>query len=160
MTDVRVIGVGNVMRGDDAVGLIVARRLVLLAPRNVDVVESGGAVDDLLHLVEGARVVILIDAARSGATPGTVHRRDLSQTQIGVERTEWPRSSHALTIIDVLELARVLGTLPSRVIVFGIEIVHTDFGQGLSAAVAEGVQVLVEDVLREIQGAACTSSMS
>jgi hydrogenase maturation protease len=67
-----VIGVGNEYRRDDAVGLIVARRLRELSPRNVTVIEESGEGTNLMESWTGADMVILIDAASSGARPGTI----------------------------------------------------------------------------------------
>src|SRR6185437_11565854 len=61
---------------------------------------------DLIELMKGVRVVILIDAARSGQTPGTIHRLDASDNPISNQL--FPRSSHAIGTVDALELARTI----------------------------------------------------
>ena len=55
--------------------------------------------------------MILIDAARSGKAPGTVHRLDASASPIGGQ--VFPRSSHAIGVSEAIELARASDVLPS-----------------------------------------------
>ena len=64
-----MIGVGNAGRGDDAAGLLVARRL--------GGIELEGDPSALLDLFDGVDEAVVIDGVRSGAEPGTVHRFDV-----------------------------------------------------------------------------------
>ena len=146
-SSVRIIGLGNELRGDDAVGLLAARRLRQTVGNRAEVIEAEMAGVDLIELLEGARVVILIDAARSGKNPGMVHRLDASDSPIGVRM--FPHSSHALGISDALELARAMGVLPTKVIVYGIEVGNTEAGQTLSSAVAKALDEAVGQIVRE-----------
>ncbi len=147
---VRVIGIGNDLRGDDAAGLEVARRLRAGdLPPGVEVSEGGGEALDLLELWSGAETVILIDAVRSGAPAGTLHRLDASRAPLptGLERT----SSHTVSIAEAVELARELGRLPPEVIVFGIEGARAQAGAPLSDGVQQGVERAVRAVREEIR---------
>jgi hydrogenase maturation protease len=146
-SSVRIIGLGNELRGDDAVGLLAARRLRQAVGNRAEVIEAEMAGVDLIELMEGARVVILIDAARSGKNPGMIHRLDASDSPIGVRTLL--RSSHALGISDALELARTIGVLPARVIVYGIEVGHMEAGQALSSPVAKALDEIVGQVIQE-----------
>ena len=107
---IRIIGLGNGMRGDDAVGLLAARRLRQEVGGCAEVIEAEMAGVELIELMKGAHSVILIDAARSGQAPGTIHRLDASAGPIGAQI--FPRSSHALGPIDALELARATHARP------------------------------------------------
>jgi len=148
-SSIRIIGLGNELRGDDAVGLLAARRLRQAVGNRAEVIEAEMAGVDLIELMRGARVVILIDAARSWQNPGIIHRLDASDSSIGVR--VFPHSSHAIGISDALELARTIGILPARVIVYGIEAGNTEAGQGLSSPVAEALDEVVGRVIRECE---------
>ena len=146
---IRNIGLGNGMRGDDAVGLLVARRLRREVEDRVDVIEAEMAGVDLVELMKGANVVILIDAARSGQAPGTIHRLDASVGPIG--RGIFPQSSHALGTVDSLELARAMGVLPATVIVYGVEAENTEAGQRLSPPVAKALNQIVARIVQDCE---------
>lgn len=148
-----VIGVGNRLRGDDAAGPAVADRVRAHAPRSVDVRICEQEPSRLLDALAGAEVAFIVDAVSTGAAPGTLHRFDASSE--AVPSRELRSSTHALGVGESLELARALGRLPGRTVVFGIE--GSDFlaGGDLSGAVAEGVERAAASVLEEV--ALCTS---
>lgn len=146
-SSMRIIGLGNLMRGDDAVGLLAARRLRQSLGDRAEVIEAGMAGVDIVELMRGASVAIMIDAAQSGQCPGTIHRLDASTEPIAVQMHS--PSSHALGLSEALELARALGVLPKTVIVFGIEVGDTEAGQPLSPQVAKALDEVVSLVIQE-----------
>ncbi|MEO8048623.1 MAG: hydrogenase maturation protease [Nitrospirota bacterium] len=154
---IRIIGLGNELRGDDAVGLLAARRIRGRVGDRTEVIEAEMAGLEIVELMEGARAVILIDAARSGQAPGSIHRLDASVSPIG--SMVFPHSSHAINAVDALELARTLGTLPPTVIVYGIEAGDTETGHPLSLQVARALDDVVERILQESETIACTNSI-
>ena len=92
--------------------------------------------------------VVLVDAVRSGAVAGTVHRFDASAEPVPAAFSH--SSSHTIGVGDAIELARGLGRLPRRVLIFGVEGVRFDAGAALSPEVA-GV---LDDVRGEVASAA------
>jgi hydrogenase maturation protease len=147
-----VIGVGNAFRGDDAAGREVARRIQERVPGKLDVVVCELEPTRLVDAWEGAEAAVLVDAVSSGAEPGTVHRFDATNEPLASR--EFRSSTHALGIGETIELARAIGRLPSRVVVFGIEGEVFGSGTRLSVPAEEGVERAVELVLEE---AGCTS---
>ena len=102
-----------------------------------------------------------MDAVRSGAPAGTIHRFDASATALP-ETFRGSTSTHALGLIGVIELGRTLGRLPARVVVYGIEGEHFKHGQELSPHVAGALDELVERVSRDAaalaaEGGSCGS---
>jgi hydrogenase maturation protease len=137
-----VIGLGNPFRGDDAAGLAVARALGD-DPRAL--VHEGEPID-LLDRWEGAGEVIVVDAARSGAAPGTVHRLDGLAEPVAAGG-----STHAFGLAETLALARALGRAPARVEVIGIEGEHFGAGDGLSPAVAAAVRRVAGELAERLR---------
>lgn len=144
-----VIGVGNEYRSDDAVGLAVARLLRQLSLENVRVIEETGEGASLLESWKGADTVIIVDAASSGAKPGTIHRVDARTQQI--PRGLLHYSTHAFSVGEAVELARVMGQLPPHILVYGIEGERFEEGMELSEAVRESVGAVVELVLKQVR---------
>ena len=147
-----VIGVGNAYRGDDAAGREVARLVQERLPEELDVIVCELEPTRLIDAWDGAELAVLVDAVSSGAEPGTVHRFDA--TSEALPSREFRSSTHALGIGETIELARAIGRLPSRVVVFGIEGEVFGSGSGLSDPAEEGVERAVELVLEE---AGCTT---
>jgi hydrogenase maturation protease len=142
-----VIGVGNRWRGDDGAGLEVARRLEAAAPPGTRVLRHEGDGARLLELWEGARDVVLVDAARSGVAAGTLHRFDACGAPLPAALLR--SSTHAFGVAEAIELARALGRLPLRLEVDAIEGVNFAAGEPLSPEVAEAVAALARSLARE-----------
>jgi hydrogenase maturation protease len=147
-----VIGVGNEYRSDDAVGLVAAQRLRQLSLGNVTVIEASGEGTDLMESWKGADIVIIVDAASSGAKPGTIHRIDARAQRIPTGLLRY--STHAFGVGEAVELARAMNRLPSCMVVYGIEGERFDEGTVLSRAVQGSVDTVVDLVLKQLRTAA------
>ncbi len=152
MTSAVVIGIGNAYRGDDAAGREVARLVRERAPDDLAVVVCELEPSRLIDAWEGADAAIVVDAVSSGAEPGTVHRFDTTSEPL--RSREFRSSTHALGIAETVELARALGRLPARIVVFGVEGQSFGSGQELSGPARAGVERAVDLVLEE---AGCTT---
>ena len=144
-----VIGVGNPLRGDDGVGLVVAAALEDRVPPGVSVVPCEQEPSRLLDAWNGAEAAIVVDAAALGDEPGTVRRFDASETAIpaGVFRS----STHAFGVGDAIELARALGRLPQHVLVYGVEGGRFAAGEPLTAPVEAAVEQVAAAVLSDLE---------
>jgi hydrogenase maturation protease len=143
-----VIGVGNSSRRDDGAGRHFVRTLRerLGDASDVRVVESDGDPAELLELWTGAPVAIVVDASSSRARPGTVTELDGAKGSNGFGLRH---STHAMGVIEAVQLGKALGRMPSRLRIFGIEGEDFSFGEGLTPAVESAVAGLVERVIRE-----------
>jgi len=157
-----VIGIGNEYRGDDAVGLIVARRLAERFDPTITVLEHNGDGADLMEAWQGAESVIVVDAVHSGAEPGTIHRLDASRQSLTVFTALPPEafrgSTHAFSLVQAVELSRTLHQLPPHFIIYGIEGRRFEAGTGLSSEVAKAVPKVAERILPEASNARRKSS--
>jgi hydrogenase maturation protease len=134
-----VIGVGNPTRGDDAAGIEVAKRV-----RSTTAYQQSTGSYQMIDLWDGADEVIVVDAARSGAPPGTIHRID--PTSQSLPEGMLATSTHSVGVASTIELARALGRLPDRVTVYGIEVSDLNRGVGLSPPVETAVDLVVEEI--------------
>ncbi|HQF30290.1 MAG TPA: hydrogenase maturation protease [Hyphomicrobiales bacterium] len=137
-----VIGVGNRLRGDDAAGPIVAERL---AEMGIAAIERDGDGTRLLETMEGADEIVIVDAMRSGAAPGTIRRIDAVREPVPAGAFHY--SSHAFGVAEAIETARAIGILPARLVLYGIEGARFDFGAPVDAAVAEAIAGVVSEIV-------------
>jgi len=142
------IGVGNPFRSDDGVGTAIVGRLRGEVPPGVKVQEESGDGTELLEAWRGVDSVILVDAVLSGAPPGTIHRLDAQAEKLPTWFSH--SSTHAFGVAEAIELARVMGDLPARLIVYGIEGLDFSAGTELSPEVAEVVPTAANLILQEI----------
>jgi hydrogenase maturation protease len=143
-----IIGVGNLLHGDDGIGIAVARGLQGQVSSEVAIHEEPGDGLRLLETWRGASSIVLIDAMRSGALPGTTRRFDVRQ-----ERLPFPHfasSTHAFGVPQAIELARALDQLPPRFVVFGIEGESFELGSALSYRARRAVDEVVTTIQAEV----------
>ncbi|MCI3278255.1 hydrogenase maturation protease [Streptomyces cylindrosporus] len=152
-TRIAVIGVGNEFRRDDGVGWAVLARLRERAarrplPPGTVLATCDGDPGRLIGLWEGTDLAVVVDAAHAHpGTPGRVHRLELDAGCLAHPPTT---SSHGLGLGEAVELARALGRLPERLIVYAVEGADGALGTGLSPAVEDAVEPLVTAVEFEL----------
>ena len=89
----KVIGVGNAWRGDDAAGLLVVRRLQEEPLAKVEITECRGTASAVQEAWKGAAGVIVVDAVVSGGRPGAIYRFNAHGAGVPAELSRSP-SSH------------------------------------------------------------------
>lgn len=153
---IAVVGIGQSMRGDDAVGLEAVRlwqdRHAKTAAGDgirVETIQEPGI--ELLDVLEHSDAALIVDAVRSGARPGTLHNVDDARLS---ELESSSTSAHSLGVADVLRLGAALSMIPGgcRVKLLGIEAEQVDLGAGLSTHVKAALAGACEAIEREVQG--------
>jgi hydrogenase maturation protease len=145
---------GSPFRGDDAVGPLAAERLRAAGATVLDCREEPTR---LVDLWDGLDTLVVVDAVRTGAPAGTLHRLDVGDGPL--PREVGLASTHAVGVADALELGRALGRAPRRVVLLGVE--GAAFGMGdpvsppVEAAIDELVAVALEELVLEEP---CTSA--
>jgi hydrogenase maturation protease len=144
MVPTLVVGVGT-ERGDDAAGLLVVRRLKA-AGAPVTVAELAGDLTGLMDLWRPEDRVVVVDAVRTGAPAGTVHVLDAAAARLPAGLR--CGSTHAFGLGEAVELARVLGRLPARLLVCGIEGSRWSDGTPPGSAVCAAVDRVLAGLCR------------
>ncbi len=148
-TPVLVIGIGNELRGDDAAGLLAARRLKARSGREIAISEQPGDGTAIMRAWQGAEAVIVVDTVCSDMAPGTIYRFEAGSRPIPAEL--FSLSTHGFGLAEAIELARVLRQLPPRLVVYAIEGRQFATGSGPSRAVRQAVQYVVDSILHEVE---------
>ena len=147
---VLVLGIGNMLIGDEGVGCLAVEELNRRydLPPSVECVDGGTAGFELLNILDSKEHVILIDALRDDRPPGTV---------IMVEGEQVPRAFHARTtphqlgICDVLAAAQLTDIMPKHLTLYGIEPKQLDVGIGLSPEVQAGMEKTIRAVVDQLR---------
>ena len=146
----KVIGVGNAWRGDDAVGLLAVRRLKADRLPEVSIAECRGTVTAVQEAWKDAAGVIVVDAVVSGGPPGAIYRFNAHS---GEEPARLSRSvsSHGWGVAEALALGRLFQELPPFLVIYGIEGQNFGPGQEVSQEVEAAIPEVVRRIRQEIQ---------
>jgi len=145
---VAIIGIGNLLLGDEGVGVHVAQRLAeMIHSDDIQVIDAGTS-PDIFGLVDAQKVVI-IDAARAGGVPGTIYRFELGDLNVNSEQ---PLSLHELSLLDGLRVLSFLNRRPESVVIIGIEPSTVDFRLELSPQVERKLPEVMRLIISEIGG--------
>lgn len=150
-----VLGLGNILLSDEGVGVRAVEALCAghRLPPEVDAIDGGTAGMDLLDLIIDREHLIVIDAVRLDAPPGTTVR--LTGNEIApVLRTRL--SPHQLGLLDVLAAITLLDTGPKTVTVIGIVPACLDLDLSLSPVIAASLDGLLAQVIDELAGLGAT----
>ncbi len=147
-----VLGIGNLLAGDDGLGPIVVQDLVTASPEfppGTEVVDGGTCGLFLLAYLAGVDSLVAIDAAELGAEPGTVRvLRDIQPSDPVMCASHM--SVHQAGLADMLGAARLAHCLPGRVTLVGVQpSIIADMTIGLSAPVAATLQFCRATVIEE-----------
>lgn len=152
-----VLGIGNVLLGDEGVGVEVARRLLAEPlPPGVEVIDGGTGSFVLLEPMRRAGRVVLVDAALDATPPGTVRRLTPRFSR------DYPRSltAHDIGLKDLLDAFHLLGN-PPEVVLFAVSVRPPgEPSIGLGPEVAAAVPGLVRQVLAELHAGAALPAVA
>ena len=144
---VLALGIGNVLMGDEGVGVHVVRRLERAdLPDNVRCLDGGTGSFHLLEPMQQARRVILIDATADGQPPGTLRRLRPRFS------SEYPPTltAHDIGLKDLLDAAYLMGD-HLDVTLFAISITEPQgVGMELSLSLVERLDEITASIRKEI----------
>ena len=141
---VLLLGIGNILMGDEGVGVHAVKTLSEQNfPEQVEVVDGGTGGFHLLGLFENYALMVIIDATMDGSPPGTV------KTLRPKFASDFPRtlSAHDIGLRDMVETAALLQTLPP------IELITVSVSavQPMCPELTEQVNNAIPEVVRNVR---------
>jgi hydrogenase maturation protease len=153
--EVLILGIGNILMRDEGVGAHVARYLARagednggMLPPDIRAVDGGTLGLDLLPMITEARAVVFVDAVDSGRAPGQVGIWKGPDLEPGLSSH---LSAHEIGTADLLALGRLIGSLPQRVALVGIQPGAIEVGVELSPPVQTAVPIAASLARRQAQ---------
>jgi hydrogenase maturation protease len=150
-----VLGLGNRIQGDEALGSLVVELLdraggplaSLPDPGAVEAIDGGTVGLALLPLVEDLDGLVVVDLIDGGKEPGAVQDLD----GLDLLRRDIVMGVHDLGATELLATLRLMGSMPRRVRVVGIQPMSISLGTELTPEVEGAVPALVETVVAHLR---------
>jgi len=148
-TELLILGIGNILLGDEGVGVRAVEELKrrMCFREDVLLVDGGTMGFELLPYLEEARRLMIIDAVETGEVPGSVVKIEVEDPP-GFFRQKI--SPHQVGLADLFGVAALSGCLPERITLYGVVPETLETGLGLSPTVAEGMERLVALVAADL----------
>ena len=143
-----VLGVGNLLRQDEGVGVHAVRALSLgPCAERAALVDGGTAVFEALSQWRDIDKLVVIDALQAGREPGSIARVSLREV---ADRTAPALSLHEHGLLDHLALLKQAGLRVGEIVIYGVEPAKTGWGTELSEQVAACLPLLEARMAREL----------
>jgi hydrogenase maturation protease len=145
-----VLGVGNILLGDEGTGVRVIQKLEAeyVFSENVELFDGGTLGLKLLDPIVNSDHVIVVDIVRGDGPPGTIYRireEDLPK------KIPYKSSLHELNIVETLIYAEELGSRPGAVVI-GVEPGEwTSWSTELTESVRSRMEEITAAVLKEVE---------
>jgi len=146
-TSTLVLGIGNPILSDDAVGIKIAQRLEVAKP-DVTVEQTNEAAIALLDLITDYDKLIIIDSIKTKqGKAGELYKLNLEDFRPNKDFT----SSHGMDIATAFEVGRSLGCrMPQSVSIYAIEVKDNEnFSEQCTKEVAERLPIIVKQIIDE-----------
>ena len=145
---VRIIGLGNVLLGDDGFGPLVVEmfRCRYECGSNVDVLDLGTPGLELAPYLYDTDLVVIADAVHAEAKPGTVCIYCVDD--LFARRGQLRLTAHAPGVQESLAQLRLAGHAPSELIIVGVVPESSSLGKRMSPSVLSASSVAVENIAR------------
>ena len=140
-----VLGIGNTLLTDEGAGVHSVRRLEAEseAGDGVDFLDGGTLSFSLAGPIAESNALIVIDASELGRSPGSVEAF-VGERMDRFLGTKPKRSVHEVGLLDLMQIARLTGSLPERRALIGIQPASLDWGERPSVPVEAAIGVACE----------------
>ena len=149
MTGTLVLGLGNLVHGDDGLGVHAIAQLQKdpRVPAGVELLDGGTQGLALLSRISGLQRLLVIDAIDVGEAPGTVVRFDGS----ALKGLPGKPSVHQLGFADLMAALQLIGGAPEEMVVFGVQPLSTEWSAELTNPVQTALDPLTSAVIGQLQ---------
>ncbi len=148
MSAYTVIGVGNRLRADDAIGPLLIDELKKQDLKEVELVDAGMDALGILEFLENRDKVLIIDACRMGRSPGDLVLFMANEAEVMMEPDQI--SLHGLGLAEALKMAGSLEMLPRALKIIGIEPLSVELNGEISKPVKEAMTLAMDLILKEV----------
>ena len=152
MKKIGIIGIGNPLRNDDGIGIILLEKLIQRKKdfsKKIEFIDGGTGGINLLHYLSYFDIVFLLDAVNFNKNPGKINFFKLEDF-IGQNQI-LSLSTHESDFSKIIQLSKNLNELPKNFFIIGIQPKNTAFGNKISDEISKKITFIVDNVFVEIE---------
>jgi len=152
MKKIGIICIGNPLRMDDGLGIILLQKLVKnkdKLPKNLEFLDAGTGGMNLLHLLVKFETVLIVDVVNINKKPGET--RLIDPDEIISKRIPITISTHESDFLKVLQISKTLDEAPKNLYIFGIQPKELSYGGKLSTEIEKKLDTIFENLVFRIK---------
>ena len=154
MKKVVVIGIGNILCGDEGIGIHIVNELKhRVLPSNVEVYDCDTDAFAVLEAMNGAGKAVIVDAMQLGYEPGTIRRFSYRELLEVSNKLISFTSLHQLDLASILRIAQLtdIYKLPNEIVIFGVEVKSCQYSIEISDEARQAIPKAINEIISEIQ---------
>lgn len=148
-----VIGVGNPLRQDDGIGLVLLnqmRKKFRSSSANISFVDGGTGGMNLLYLFDRFDVIVLLDAVDFHGKAGET--RFFSFDDVRSQKQASTVSTHHADLFQIIKLGKNLDMCTDHIFIFGVQPQRVSFGEDLSEPLTLALNDISNHLFKEVSG--------
>ena len=151
MKKIGIVGIGNILRKDDAIGILVVKNIHKYKdrlPKTIHLIDGGISGFSLLHVFQYYDVVFIIDAVHFGGVIGEVRIFRPSDV-INLKDSE-QFCPHEPDLFHILKISEDLGENPEFIWIIGIQPADVSNGTNISIEIEQDLQKMTDKIINLI----------
>jgi len=151
ISSISIIGVGNPLRKDDGIGILLLDHIKKESnslSRNVSFIDGGTGGMNLLHTFNKFDVIILLDAVDFNGFPGET--RFFTFDDICSQKKVSTVSTHNADLFQIIRIGQELDECPKKIFVFGVQPLDVSFGEGLTKPVQDQLTDIINSMKHHV----------
>jgi hydrogenase maturation protease len=151
MKKTAVIGIGNTLRQDDSIGIVLLDKLKQKKEElneKIEFIDGGSGGMNLLHYLADFDKVFIIDAVDFGGKPGEF--RFFQKDDVVSKKIKIHFSTHENDFLKIINLSEELNEMPEKLFIFGIQPKNMGIGSNLSPELSESLEKNLNQITKEI----------
>jgi hydrogenase maturation protease len=147
-----IIGVGNPLRRDDGIGIVLLEKLIEKKsdlPEGIEYIDGGTGGMNLLHILALFDVALIIDAVNLNGCPG--ESKLFKSEEVCSKKSSINISTHESDTLKIINLSKELGEIPDQLFIFGVQPKDISQGDNLSPELQKTVAALTVSLQNEIE---------
>lgn len=150
MKKIGVIGIGNTLRKDDAIGLIILKKLIEKKdhfPKNVDFIDGATSGFSLIHILNKFEIVFIIDAVNINGEIGQI--KMFKPSEVNNQNNIF--NLHEPNLLNIINLSKEISENPEKIFIIGIQPKDTSHGLDISIELQNKTDIITNEIFFKIK---------
>jgi len=151
MKKICVIGVGNPLRRDDGVGLVLLDKLIIKKnelPKGLEFFDGGTGGLNIIHIFPDFNTVVFLDAVNFNGKTG--ESRLIKIDDIKRKNDTYFSSTHSIDILKAVEISEKMGEKPENIFIFAVQPSDVSFGNSITEELSGKIDSIFENLIKNL----------